>query len=125
MASETVDPIDWSHPPPLWAVPPDLHVLLGVNAAYNRNTCCITGARTRADGHARQTHCQFGHSGYTTSWCRHSLMVQVHCQSWYRCTDRVGADAGAALAGAPVGTLHLRLAGVSHALGCVLLTEEE
>ena len=34
MASETVDPIDWSHPPPSWAVPPELHVLHGVNAAY-------------------------------------------------------------------------------------------
>ena len=34
MAAETVDPIDWSHPPPSWAVPPELHVLLSVNAAY-------------------------------------------------------------------------------------------
>ena len=34
MASETVDPIDWSHHPPLWAVPPELQVLHGVNAAY-------------------------------------------------------------------------------------------
>ena len=34
MASETVDPIDWSHPPPSWSVPPELHVLYGVNAAY-------------------------------------------------------------------------------------------
>ena len=34
MASATVDPIDWSHPPPSLAVPPKLHVLHGVNAAY-------------------------------------------------------------------------------------------
>ena len=34
MASETVDPIDWSHPSPSWAVPSELHVLYGVNAAY-------------------------------------------------------------------------------------------
>ena len=34
MASEMVDPIDWSHPPTWWAVPPELHVLHGVNAAY-------------------------------------------------------------------------------------------
>ena len=34
MASETVDPIDWSHPPPSRAVPPELHALHGVNAAY-------------------------------------------------------------------------------------------
>ena len=34
LASETVDPIDWSPPLPSWAVPPELHVLPGVNAAY-------------------------------------------------------------------------------------------
>ena len=34
MASETVDPIDWSHPAPSWAVPPELHKLHGVNEAY-------------------------------------------------------------------------------------------
>ena len=34
MASETVDTIDWSHPTPSWAVPPELHVLHGVTAAY-------------------------------------------------------------------------------------------
>ena len=34
MAPETVDPIDWSHPPLSWAEPPELHVLHGVNAAY-------------------------------------------------------------------------------------------
>ena len=33
MASETVEPIDWSHPPSSWAVPPELHVLHCVNAA--------------------------------------------------------------------------------------------
>ena len=35
MASETVKPIDWSQPPLSWAVPPELHVLHGVNASYN------------------------------------------------------------------------------------------
>ena len=34
MASETVDPTDWSHHPPSWAVPPELHLLHDVNAAY-------------------------------------------------------------------------------------------
>ena len=34
MAPETVDPIDWSHHPPSWAVPPELHILHRVNAAY-------------------------------------------------------------------------------------------
>ena len=34
MASDTVDPIDWSHSPPSWAVPPERNVLHGINAAY-------------------------------------------------------------------------------------------
>ena len=34
MALEIVDSIGWSHPPPSWAVPPELHVLYGVKAAY-------------------------------------------------------------------------------------------
>ena len=34
MASEIVDPIDSSHPPPSWAVPHELHVLHRINAAY-------------------------------------------------------------------------------------------
>ena len=34
MASETEDPIDWSHPPASWAVPSEHHILLGVNAGY-------------------------------------------------------------------------------------------
>ena len=34
MASETVDPMDSSHPLPSWAVDPELHVLHGVNADY-------------------------------------------------------------------------------------------
>ena len=36
MESETVDPIDWSHPPPSWALVrgSELHVLHGVKAAY-------------------------------------------------------------------------------------------
>ena len=34
MASETVDPIDSSHPLSKWAVPKELHVLHGINAAY-------------------------------------------------------------------------------------------
>ena len=39
MASETVDPIDWSHPPPSWAVLPERHV-------YGINECNLSGTRT-------------------------------------------------------------------------------
>ena len=36
MASETVYPIDWSHPPPLWAVPPERLV-------HSINQCNLSG----------------------------------------------------------------------------------
>ena len=39
MASETVDPIDWSHPAPSWAVPPERLV-------HSINQCNISGTRT-------------------------------------------------------------------------------
>ena len=40
MASEPVDPIDWSHPPPSWAVPPEpiVHSINQCNLSRNR-TC--------------------------------------------------------------------------------------
>ena len=40
MASETVDPIDWSYPPPSWAVPPErlVHIINQFNLSGNR-TC--------------------------------------------------------------------------------------
>ena len=39
MASETVDPIDRSHPPPSWAVVPERHV-------HSINHCSLGGTRT-------------------------------------------------------------------------------
>ena len=39
MASDTLDPIDWSHPPPSWAVPPERLV-------HSINQCNIRGNRT-------------------------------------------------------------------------------
>ena len=47
MASETVDPIDWSHPQPSWAIPPELHVLHGVNAAYKSQGLLHRDSNTR------------------------------------------------------------------------------
>ena len=40
MASETADLIDWSHPPPSWAVPPEriMHIINQCNLSGNR-TC--------------------------------------------------------------------------------------
>ena len=38
MASETVNPIDWSHSPPSWAVPPERHV-------HSINQCNLSGNR--------------------------------------------------------------------------------
>ena len=39
MASQTVDPIDWSHHPPSWAVPPELLV-------HSINQCNLSTTRT-------------------------------------------------------------------------------
>ena len=39
MPTETVDPIDWSHPPSSWAVPPERHV-------HSINRCNLSGTRT-------------------------------------------------------------------------------
>ena len=39
MASETVDPIDWSHPPPSWAVLPE-------SLVHCINQCNLSGNRT-------------------------------------------------------------------------------
>ena len=39
MASETVDPIDWSQPPPSWAVPPERQV-------HSINQSNLSGTRT-------------------------------------------------------------------------------
>ena len=39
MASETVDPTDWSHSPPSWAVPPERHV-------PSINQCNLSGTGT-------------------------------------------------------------------------------
>ena len=65
MASETVDPIDWSHPHPhLQYIPPDLHVLQCVNVGYKSpRHAAATGAWTHMHSCARQTYCLCGNSG--------------------------------------------------------------
>ena len=61
MASETVDPIDWSHPPPSWAVPwASRAKYKSVQLSHSRDSilqpCNLQ--------HARQPPCLCGHSGY-------------------------------------------------------------
>ena len=56
MASETVDPIDWSHPPPSGAVPPECLV-------HSINQCTSAESNVQPQ-HARQPPCLCGHSGY-------------------------------------------------------------
>ena len=38
MASKTVDPIDWSHTPPSWAVPPE-RLVYSINQCSRNRTC--------------------------------------------------------------------------------------
>ena len=54
MASETVDLIGWSHPQPSWAVPPELHVLHGVNAGYKSQDLQQPGLEHASMGMAGQ-----------------------------------------------------------------------
>ena len=56
MASETVDPIDWSHPPRSWAVPPERLV-------HSINQCTQLDSNVQPQ-HVRQPPCLCGHSGY-------------------------------------------------------------
>ena len=49
-ASETVDPINWSHPPPSWAVPSALHVLHGVNAYKSQDLLHQPGLELASTG---------------------------------------------------------------------------
>ena len=66
MVSETVDPINWSHPPPSWAVPPEHHVLHGAMWATTSEDRLVATSedRTRDLRYASPTHCLCGHSGY-------------------------------------------------------------
>ena len=63
MASETVDPIDWPHPPPSWAVPPKRLV-------HSINQCNLSGTLTcKRSMRGNQPPCLCGHSGY--EWATH------------------------------------------------------
>ena len=67
MASETVDPIDWSQPTPSWAVPLELNVLHGMNAAYKSQDLLQQPGLKHVHGYARPTQALSdlcGHSGY-------------------------------------------------------------
>ena len=75
MASETVDPIDWSHPPPSWAVPPEC-LLCSINQCdlmqresnlqpqHARQPPCLWQRESNLQPqHARQPPCLCGHTG--------------------------------------------------------------
>ena len=56
MASEMVDPINWSHPPPSWVVPPE-------HLVHSINQCTQLDSNVQPQ-HVRQPPCLCGHSGY-------------------------------------------------------------
>ena len=59
------DPINWSHPPPSWAVPPDLQVLHCVNAAYkSQDLLQQPGLQHASTGMPDQRFACDGPSGY-------------------------------------------------------------
>ena len=74
MASETVDPIDWPHPPPYTGHYPlsSTYCTVHCGLQITRHTA-LTEMRTCDLLNARPTHCLCGHSGYEreflNSWC--------------------------------------------------------
>ena len=87
MASETVDPIDWSHPLPYTGqYSPELHVLHTAMRAQLQTVrlTALNQPRTCDLWSASSMHCLCGHSGYKVySWW--------HC--WKLCADTDGNSA--------------------------------
>ena len=77
MASETVDPIDWLHPPPSWAVPPEFHVLHGVNVGYKSQDLLQQ---------PRGEHASWGMPGQRTA-CAATQGINVIAQNLYMVLD--------------------------------------
>ena len=64
MALETVDPIDWSHPPPCTGQYPLSSTYCTVQCGLQiTRLTALTEMRTCDLGNARPTHCLCGHSG--------------------------------------------------------------
>ena len=78
MASETVDLIDWSHPPPAWAVPPELTYCTVLTRPTNRKTCC-----TNRDSNTRPLVC------HTNALPVRPLAQGVYDYSTYMTTPRM------------------------------------
>ena len=62
MASETIDPIDWLHPPPSWAVFPERHV-------HSINQCNISGTGT----------CNRSMRGNHLAYAGQGLVLRLNC----------------------------------------------
>ena len=73
MASETVDPIDWLHHPPSWAVPPQ-RLVLSINRCSSE-TAVIRSCNLQ---HARQPPCLCGHSGHNVNHSGHNVNHSGH-----------------------------------------------
>ena len=70
MASKTVDPIDWSHPPPSWAVPPERHV-------HSTNQCNISGTR-KCNRSMRGNHLAYAATQGPPCLWQHELKEKLH-----------------------------------------------
>ena len=81
MASETVDPIHWSHPTPSWPVPPELHVLHGVNATCKSlDLVHQPGLERASTGMPEQRT-----TGAATQGITYVLMKQSYCTDFQHC----------------------------------------
>ena len=77
MASEMVDPIDWSHPPTIVSSTPRAPRIARCKCRLQMTRLAAsTGAGTRVHGHAKQTHYLWGHSAKVC------LQDKNHIHNW-------------------------------------------
>ena len=86
LVSETVDPIDWSHPPPSWAVPPERLV-------HSINQCSTATAGIRSCNIAtfsmRGNHLSYA---VTRGMCAHTVSVQCTVCSYMHAVHAVSVQ---------------------------------
>ena len=81
MASGTVDPIDWSHPPPDTGQYPLSSTCCTLQCGHGlqiTRLAALSQPRTCDLRNARPMHCLCGHSGYSTCACGRSVLAPVH-----------------------------------------------
>ena len=100
MASETVDPIGWSHPPPSWAVPPERHVhsINQCNLSMRGNHLAYAATQGISNGSLNQIWFSVATQGISNGslnqiWFSVTLWISIFCNScpclWPRWRNKI------------------------------------